>query len=283
MFGYLDINKSALDEGQRGLWQSFMCALCMSTKRQFGNIPRMFISNDVNFFNLLFHSYLKCDVTLDSKRCFSHPVRRRAMVAADETSDVMAAANVLLVYWNLYDDVVDGHSPGKKSALRSFAKHYKRARAMLPHIDAMIADKYEQLRKLEQSGCTSIDGASHCFASLCGEFCKLVLGKKNDVRIEKMCYNLGKWIYLIDALDDVGKDVKKRSYNPFVAAYGSERNIAANFADVQFEMYAVLNAVAMSYNDLNLGKYTCLLDNVVFNSVRGKTKQILTKYQGNGR
>ena len=48
--------------------------------------------------------------------------------------------------------------------------------------------------------------------------------------------------------------------------------------DVQFLMYAVLNRVAMSYNDLNLTKYNCILQNVLYDSIRDKTKEVLSKY-----
>ncbi len=75
MFGYLDIEKATLQDGQRGLWQTFMCGLCFSTKNLFGNFPRTFITNDVNLFNVLFHSVKRQDVAIEQKRCFSHPVK----------------------------------------------------------------------------------------------------------------------------------------------------------------------------------------------------------------
>ena len=44
-------------------------------------------------------------------------------------------------------------------------------------------------------------------------------------------------------------------------------------------MYAVLNRVAMGYNDLMLTKYNCILNNVLYDSIRDKTKQILERYK----
>lgn len=280
MFGYLDIDKATLDKGQQGLWQSFMCGLCFSTKKLYGNYPRLFISNDVNFFDVLFHSVLDLDVQLDKKHCFSHPIRKQIVQRPNELSDKLATANVLLTYWNVYDDVVDGgKNAAKNAALNTLKKAYKKAKNNFAELDEMLANRYQQLREMEQSNCDSIDKVAHAFAQLSEDFSVLVLGGATE-HLKTLCYNLGKWIYLIDALDDAAKDIKRKQYNPFVAHYGASKfdELKSQHGELQFEMFAVLNRIASAYNDLNLTKYTCLLDNVIYNSVRNKTNAILTKY-----
>ena len=108
MFGYLNIEKEKLQKDKQGVWQTFMCGMCFSTKRQFGNLPRMYISNDVNFFSVLFHAVTGADVNVEQRRCFSSPLKKRPVLEQSELIDKMSVANVLLTYWNLYDDVVDG-------------------------------------------------------------------------------------------------------------------------------------------------------------------------------
>ena len=34
--------------------------------------------------------------------------------------------------------------------------------------------------------------------------------------------NIGAWIYMADALDDMAEDIKKKRYNPFLALYSGE-------------------------------------------------------------
>ena len=281
MFGYLDIERDKLEEGQRGLWQSFMCGMCVSTKRLYGNYPRLFISNDVNFFNVLFHSVTETDVTVENKRCFSHPIRKRSILQETELTDKLSVANVLLTYWNIYDDTVDGGSAKKRAALRLFRGSYNKAKKDFSELDEMLAARYAELRTLEQSNCNSIDRVAHAFAALSADFSKILLGDQTSEYLQTLCYNLGKWIYLIDALDDVDKDLKRRNYNPFVACYGAKSvdDLKAKYDELNFEMYAVLNRIAQSYNDMNLTKYTCILNNVLFDSIRNKTKQILTRYK----
>ena len=279
MFGYLDVNKNNIEDGQRGLWQAFMCGLCFSTKKLFGNLPRMFITNDVNFFNVLFHSALETDVEVQNSRCFSHPIKKRTVAKPSELTDKLAVANVILTYLKLYDDVVDGGGVAKRTALRTFKKPYKKAQRLWAELDERLRASYEDLRKLERSDCASLDEVSHCFATLSQNFCKLVLAERTSEFAETLCYNLGKWIYLIDALDDAEKDLKRGNYNPFVAYYGvtNIQGLAARYDEISFLTYAVLNRIAQSFNDMNLYKYTCILKNVLFDSIREKNEQILLK------
>lgn len=280
MFGYLDIDKGTLEDGQRGLWQSFMCGLCFSTKKLYGNFPRMFISNDVNFFNVLFHSILGIDVEIEKTHCFSHPVKKQTVVQQSALTEKLSTANVLLTYWNIYDDTVDGGSIAKKTALKAFSGAYSKAKCDFPELDEMLSRRYRELREMETQGCNGIDRVAHAFAQLAADFATLVLGDAATDHAKTLCYNLGKWIYLIDALDDAKKDMKRKEYNPFVAHYGvdSFEQLKTNYNELQFEMFAVLNRIASAYNDLNLTKYTCLLDNVLYKSIRNKTGEILSKY-----
>ncbi len=277
MFGYVDVTKS-LEEGQRGLWQTFMCGLCFSTKKMFGNVPRMFISNDVNFFNVLFHSIENVDVQVERSRCFSHPIKKRSVLKTTSLTDKIAVANVILAYLNVYDDVVDDGGAKKKLALSLYKKAYRKAQKQWPELDSVICNRYEQLRQLEKSSCDSLDAVAHSFATLSQDFCTLVLERSNEFA-ETLCYNVGKWIYLIDALDDVEKDLKKKNYNPFISCYkaNSLDELCNHKDEITFLMYAVLNRIAQSFNDLNLSKYTCVLTDVLFRNIREKTAYVLKK------
>lgn len=172
MFGYLDIEKETLNDGQRGLWQTFMCGLCFSTKKLYGNYPRMFITNDVNFFNVLFHSALNYDVQIDNKRCFSHPVKKRSILQTSELTDKLATANILLTYWNIYDDVLDDNSTKKKAVLKLFKSSYAKACQRFAEFDEILAKRYAELQSFEKSECNSIDRISHAFAALSQDFAK---------------------------------------------------------------------------------------------------------------
>ncbi len=279
MFGYLNIEKEKLQKDKQGVWQTFMCGMCFSTKRQFGNLPRMYISNDVNFFSVLFHAVTGADVNVEQRRCFSSPLKKRPVLEQSELIDKMSVANVLLTYWNLYDDMVDGGSVAKKTAFRSLKGAYRKAHELMPDLDNMLSARYCELRQMERDNTRSIDAVSHSFAKLSEDFAVCVLGDSATDNVRTLCYNLGKWIYLIDALDDARKDEKNGNYNPFLVCYRSKADeLHVKLDELRFLMFAVLNRVAMAYNDLELSKYTCILNNVLYDSIRDKTEEVLSGY-----
>ena len=279
MFGYLQVDKKSLEDGQRGLYQSFMCGLCFSTKKHFTNKARITISYDVNFFNVLFHSFLQQDATIVKRNCMFSPIKKRTVMQETDLTDSLSVANVLLVYLNLYDDVVDGGGWKKKFALKAFTKDYNVAKQLMPQLDADLTLRYNQLRQLEKENCSVLDKVCHPFAQMSRDFCKHVLQTDNSFMLD-LCYNVGKWVYLIDALDDLQQDLRKGVYNPIARCFGvtDVKQLSEHLEDISFLMYSVLNRIAQCYNDLNLTKYTCLLNNLLFVSLRNKTKSILDKY-----
>ena len=51
------------------------------------------------------------------------------------------------------------------------------------------------------------------------EIIEVLLQDDCNETVKELAYYIGKWIYLIDALDDFDKDKKKGDYNVFVNAY----------------------------------------------------------------
>lgn len=279
MFGYLDIDKTTLEQNQQGLWQSFMCAMCFSTKKLFGNVARTYVTNDLNFFNVLFGSVTNTQVQLVQTRCFSHPVKKQTVIAPNELSDKMSVANVLFAYWNLRDDISDGASVAKRIAFANVKRSYRKARNLWTELDEVIANRTKQLSELEKSQCNVLDRVADSFAMLSQEFCTVALQDKATDYAKVLCYNVGKWVYLIDALDDFSKDIKRHEYNVFATCYAVDNvsQLATHYDEIQFEMFAVLNRIAQSFNDLNLTEYTCVLRNILLQSIRNKTQQVLEK------
>ncbi len=150
-------------------------------------------------------------------------------------------------------------------ALKSFKSAYEKARKRFPDLDETLNLRYGQLQSLEKSDCDSVDRVSHAFALLSQEFCKLVLEDDSNAYVETLCYNVGKWIYLIDALDDV-KRHKNAVITFFVKCYNATcaQDLVQYKDEIQFVMYSSLNRIAQSFNDLNLTKYICILKNVLF-------------------
>ena len=73
---------------------------------------------------------------------------------------------------------------------------------------------------------------------------------------EWMFYNLGKWIYLIDAWDDREKDQKSGNYNPFLLA-------DMPIGQAEFLLNITQNEAQKGYDLLTLRTKSGLLDNIM--------------------
>ncbi|OON92480.1 MAG: hypothetical protein ATN32_09640 [Candidatus Epulonipiscium fishelsonii] len=96
-------------------------------------------------------------------------------------------------------------------------------------------------------------------------------------------YVLGKWIYIIDALDDFPKDVKNNNFNPFYTLYyNPQLSVHENFEYMKNKAeFTLLNCGATCENILNklpLKKNKNLLNNIVILGMMDKYMQVSNKY-----
>ncbi|MDD4291223.1 MAG: DUF5685 family protein [Clostridia bacterium] len=281
MYGYLKIEKESLSEGQRGLYQAFMCQLCMSTKNSFRHPIRLCVNNDINLFNVLFHAILDFSPEVIKSRCLLS-VKRMDMLSPDTVSERLSACNIVLMYFNLLDDVIDDGGIKKRLALSALKGSFKRAKNLCTSFYSQIDGIYNELLDMEKHRESSIDKVCDPFARMSDRLAHFILGDKYNPLAGVLCYNIGKWVYLIDALDDLQKDADGKKYNPLISCLGGFTTagefVSNNREELEFMMYSTLNSIAGAYNDMRLSKFTCLLNNVFHRSVRSITENIFKKY-----
>lgn len=288
MFGYLGIDKKSADNGEKGLFGTFMCALCLSTKNLFGNLKRLSVSNDINLFNILFHSYSDIEVKVVSGKCVLSPFKDRPLILPDNITDKLACFNMILVCFNLADDVSDEKNVYKKIVLSSFKRSLNIAKERERGFYESVKNNYEKLQMLEKTGCVILDELCHPFSLISQSVSEYVLAEKNDVLMSELCYHLGKWVYLIDALDDLEKDIRRKAFNPLLSAFGGKTEDPKVFVRENKEVlepvfYATLYKIAQCFNDMRLNKYICVLKNVFYKSIRNKTEEVFAKYAVEGQ
>lgn len=280
MFGYVKLTKDALKQ-EKGLFQAFMCGVCLSS-RKYSYKARMAVGNDITFLNLLFHSFENAEMEIYKDRCVSHPFTKRTLMKQDEITERLSDANVILTYLSLEDKALDKDAGLKgKLAQRAFVKDYQSAKAQTDEsaqLAQTLLDDCAKLRELEEKRCNVLDEVCHFSAKLLSDVCGYVLCDKATKEIKELCYIIGKWVYLVDAVDDYKKDCKSGAYNPLKECFESLGEKEYN--DVKFLLYAVSNKAAMIYNDLNLEKYRCVIDNVIYKSFREENERVINKLKG---
>lgn len=280
MFGYVTPDKPYLLVKDYALYKCVYCGICKSLHKNFGLLPRFATNYDSVFLSLLLHNYLDEDYTIKRQNCVLHPLRKRNVALPNDLESKIVTVNILLAYHKLTDDIIDGEG-AKKRLIRfiTVKRAYKKAKRIMPEADAVIISEYARLRDYEKKGEKSIDRVSDCFATMMEKLCRVILKEKNCTQMERLFYNVGKWIYIIDAVDDLQDDKKSGAYNPLIAAYGDFEDIKKFKEDIKESLSFILNCI---YNDIeedinavNFNFNTDILRNILTRGLKSRTNLLM--------
>lgn len=282
MFGYILPDKPYLYLKDDTLYNSLYCGICKSLKKETGQLSRFTLSYDMAFMSALAHNIMGVDVTIEKKNCIAHPIKKRPIAKTDEITSTLASLNVILAYYKLKDDVLDENKGNFKSAV--FKKAYKKAKKKYPEIDLTVKNCYGDLLKLEKDNSDSIDIVADPFAEMLKKISTLVFKDKASEYTENLVYAIGKWIYLIDALDDYDKDIKNKNFNVFYNSYKCRdysELISKHEQDIVFVFSTIFVMISENYSKIPMKYNTDLVANIIMRGIPSKTKQIIDKGKEN--
>lgn len=277
MFGYVKTDNPNMYVKDTVLYRSMYCGLCKSIGRSCGQKARFALNYDLTFLSIFMHNILDIDVKIEKQRCVVHWLRKRPVAVPDLLSDRIGALNIILAYHKINDDVSD---VGKGKIKRAFFKSsYKKALQKEPELDAIVKKRFQTLWKYEKENNDSIDMVADPFGNLMVDIVKNIAGEVFDENLQNLSYNLGKWIYLIDALDDFDDDKKKNNYNVFANAYkdAEDKNqLISNYKqELEFIFGETLLAITQSAKKLNYKFNHDLTDNILLFGLKLQTKMVM--------
>ena len=237
----------------------------------------MGLSYDVTFLSVLLHNILGIDVKIEKGHCLTHRIRKKPMAEVDELTRKLGAVNTELVYYKYTDDIQDGDR-GRGKRLW-FVSGHKKVLKKYPEINRIIAKNLAEQEKTEKSGTESVDRAADATATMLAELSDYLLEDKKTEHTRALFYALGKWIYLIDALDDYDKDKKKGAYNPFLLSYRSANKkelIQEHGQDVEFIFHTLFYAIRENASKIKFHFNRDLTDNVLLRGLPAMTKRIMS-------
>ena len=284
MFGYIQYDKPNLYIKDFELYRAMYCGVCKGLGAACGQIARLGLSYDAAFFSAILHNIKNEDVKIERQSCitkfgFTHP-----MALPDGLTEGVACLNTVLVYYKLSDDVADEKKGGLKR--RMFRGPFGRAKKKHPAI-AEIVDRNMRLQAVrERENCTSVDIAADATAVMLRELSDYLLGDSATPQTGALFYDIGKWIYLMDAADDYDEDVKKGRYNPFAAAYGCKDKAELQekhggdlrflFNTLFYDMREQLSGIRFHFN-------RDLTDNILLRGLPMHTERIVFGTAGKGK
>jgi hypothetical protein len=284
VFGYVNPDKPELKLREYEVYKAYYCAVCKAVGRNSGQAARLSLSYDLSFLALLLDALDPVPDHILRERCVAHPTRRHAVIAPDPAVFYAADMNVLLAYYNLRDKWIDEHSlPGAAGTLM-LARAARKAGTRWPEQAAGIRARLAELQELEAAGCGSVDEAAEPFARIMEILfgCPLVKDAATRKGLAWLGYNIGRWIYLVDALDDLEDDRRNGSYNPLLKQYGLLNEPIAEFMErnreqMEFALLYSLSEADKALKVLDIRKNREILENVIEAGLIRKTDDVLNK------
>ena len=277
MFGYVRTDVPNMYIKDVVLYKAMYCGLCKSLGKTCGNLSRFTLNYDLTFLSVFCHNILGEDVKIEKKRCIAHWIIKRPVAKRDALTERIAALNLILAYHKLSDDISDEKKGRLKRAI--FKKAYKKAVKAEPELNSIVKKHYESLSTYEKATGDSIDVAADFFGNMMVDTVGVLLNGRFNEDIKGLSYNLGKWIYLIDAVDDFDDDIKKGNYNVFVNAYKDIKDkktfLTEKRADLQVIFGTILSDIADFSSRIEYKFNKDLTDNILLSGLNVQTKNVM--------
>lgn len=279
MFGYVNADKPNMLIKDYAVFRAYYCGMCQAIGSQSkSQLMRMGINYDITFLAILAHNYRKQEPGFKNTRCAFHLLGKKYHIV--QKSDIMlkiADINTLLAYYKVEDDVLDGGRLKHKLGRLLTKRHYNRASKRLPLLAGSIQSNYQRLRQLEQNGEKSIDKLADCFAVMLVDVGREACGGA-DALLDELCYNLGRWIYLIDAYDDLYNDIKEGKFNPLWQGGQLTDDAQSNIATtVSSNLNLAVSNIIAAYDAMEITVSEGALSNIIYRGLKARTQEVLAR------
>lgn len=220
MFGYVLPLHCRLGEEDQKRYKAAYCGLCRSLKTRYGFRGRFLVNYDMTFLYFLLE---RATVeTMERCSCPTRPFCKRDCMPNDAVMEYVADLTMLLSWWKLRDSAVDGgffQKLASNMALWLYKKPYQKAAERQKEINDHFRSRLSLLRQLEDSHCGSIDRVADTFATLLSDCTPQKASQEEERILRTLLYHVGRYLYLVDALEDLPKDRNNNTYNPLAYRY----------------------------------------------------------------
>ena len=262
MFGYVCPYRDELKVREQRDYEALYCGLCQALGKRHGFLARMFLNYDFTFLAMLLDG--------DKPALTRHPCParlwcRKKSCAESGGVDAAADAGTILTYWKLRDTVADSSwwkGLAARFLSRLFRRSYRRAAGNRPEFDQAVRENLDQLQRLEREGCPSLDRTADTFAKILAAAAPQNGEEGRRRALEQLLYHVGRWIYLVDAWDDLEDDRRRGGYNPISARFPGEEE--ANRAYLRTTLRHSLNLARSAGALLELGHWQGTVENILY-------------------
>ena len=228
MFGYVRPEKADLLVREFTRYRSVYCGLCKEIGRTYGQLPRVATGYDLTFLALLLIALSDEATHEDAEGCVLNPVLKKPVLKGGTALPLCAALSVLLAYSKADDDVRDARSIKGFAARIALHRAYRKARRAYPAETEAVRSAIAALSAAEKAP------PDPAVASIFGRLLGTLFGLAADrcvphpsegasadgfpydllrSAMERLGDATGRWIFLLDAFDDIVPDEDNGAWN----------------------------------------------------------------------
>lgn len=289
MFGYVRVYKPELKIREYEEYKGVYCTLCKSLRKEYGHLMSLALSYDATFYVLLLSMMQKEETPCFQKgRC---PYNLSKKCQYQQNADVLyqkaAALTVILTYYKVKDDMADD-TFSKKSKARFvypyFHHKWKIAKERYPEFEKIAKEAMQKQAEIEKIKTDSTDLAAEPSSKALSLLFSLgVPSGDQKLVLERLAYCVGRYVYLIDAYDDMKKDIKTKSYNPFIEKYNLQTEADCTLKSVQTDILETLhrtaNEIVLSFNLLDGKNFHSILENILYDGIENQIATVQKSYE----
>lgn len=286
MFGYVQPLKPELKVKEYEAFKGYYCGLCKAIRENYTNGARFMLNYDCAVLYLLLSSMDDELPKVNRERCIASPFKKKTVVHGRQAA-YAASVNVMLGCAKIDDTAMDDKKLTAKTLSLLYTRVRRRAQNRHDVLAREFSDRLCDLHALEKKQCADVDAVSDAFARLLAAvFSQAPFDFINETAQKTLWhfgYNLGRWIYIADAVSDIEKDHKTKSYNVFLQREFAEVAALreAISEEAAFNMHISLAEAAKAYELLDIKRDKELLDNIMYLGLAKKTEDVL-KGDANG-
>lgn len=281
MFGYIKPATGELLVKEYELYRAVYCGLCRVGGKKVSRLTRLFLSYDFTALATLRLALTDCEAKTERKRC-PYGLKRRPVLCCDEVLGFTAAAFACLGYRKVLDDVKDERGFkrfAKRLSLPLFKRMVRRSSKLYPKLYAAVSSPLDTLALSETDGVAhTLDEYADGGAAALGVIASYGLSGAAASVAYEAGYHIGRFVYILDALDDLQDDVAARRFNPLISYYGSAEAVAEHTAEIDETLCASSLRFSAAVGLAKDSIYTDILQNIARFGMENAIETVYDKY-----
>lgn len=222
MIGYMKPQKGKFSKAERDVYQSIYCGLCRHLKYEYGVTGTFVISYEIVDLLLLIEAIIPQESKSQKMSCSLTPFIWKDMRGINERIYSEAArVSVIVAGLEIQDNIFDDNRVRDKILYTVTKAKINKAHENSESSAILLEKEYDRYMTLEKK-CFREKSGFENIVNQCGCITKMIGAiLTNDINIDTRGIVLslmniwGKWIFLMDAIEDYDSDVVHERFNPW--------------------------------------------------------------------